>query len=370
MTTVQAPSELNWDPPGPGSWHIDPVHHPRPVTRYWVEMHPEPFGRGTREFMSFYGLLLEQLEVAYVNGFAYHATRVVPDEEVPSRFARAEEVFAREALARAAPGVGRGPASRPRSATHRELQSVDPDALSDEDLVGLPRPLPRPPRRDDLPAHALHGRGDDLDRRPPRPRRRLDRAPAREAARHDARRRADLGRRVRRARAPRHDRAPGPGGAGAARVRRRPGEGPRRAPFARHRRRPRVSTTTSTSSGTGCSTASTSRGRTALEMPDALLRAIRSSVAGRAPAVRDVEDQIADVRRQVPDEHRAEFDELLDEARLTYRHPRRARRLQRHLGVGHHATRRARGGSPGSDQPAGSTTPSTSSTPGSTRCAR
>ena len=28
MTTAQAPSELNWDPPGPDSWHIDAVHHP------------------------------------------------------------------------------------------------------------------------------------------------------------------------------------------------------------------------------------------------------------------------------------------------------------------------------------------------------
>src|SRR4029077_13857086 len=59
-------------------------------------------------------------------------------------------------------------------------------------------------------------------------------------------------------------------------------------------------------------------GRYALEMPDALLRAIRSSVAGRSMAASDaeVENQIADVRRQVPDEHRDEFNDLLAEARL------------------------------------------------------
>jgi pyruvate,water dikinase len=59
-------------------------------------------------------------------------------------------------------------------------------------------------------------------------------------------------------------------------------------------------------------------GRYALEMPDALLRAIRSSIGGRSVAASDleVEDQIADVRRHVPDEHRAQFNELLDEARL------------------------------------------------------
>jgi pyruvate,water dikinase len=94
MTTAPAPSELSWDSPGPGTWTLDPVHHPRPVTQYWVEMHPEPFMRGISEFMRFYGLLIDRLEIAYVNGFAYHATRLVPDEEVPQRFARAEEVFA------------------------------------------------------------------------------------------------------------------------------------------------------------------------------------------------------------------------------------------------------------------------------------
>ena len=60
-------------------------------------------------------------------------------------------------------------------------------------------------------------------------------------------------------------------------------------------------------------------GRYALEMPDALLRAIRSSVVGRSVEATDVEDRIADVRGQVPDEHRAQFNELLEEARLTYR---------------------------------------------------
>ena len=134
MTTVQAPSELNWDPPGPGSWHIDAVHHPLPVTRYWVETHPEPFGRGVREFMSFYGLLLEQLEVGYVNGFAYHATRVVPDEEVPSRFARAEEVFA-EKLWREQVRSWEEDLKPASISAHRELQSVDPDAMADEDLT-------------------------------------------------------------------------------------------------------------------------------------------------------------------------------------------------------------------------------------------
>jgi pyruvate,water dikinase len=57
----------------------------------------------------------------------------------------------------------------------------------------------------------------------------------------------------------------------------------------------------------------------ALELPDALLRAIRGAVGGRVEESSGVEDRIADVRRKVPEQHRNEFDELLGEARLTYR---------------------------------------------------
>src|SRR5207253_7657727 len=57
----------------------------------------------------------------------------------------------------------------------------------------------------------------------------------------------------------------------------------------------------------------------ALELPDALLRAIRVAVAGGELEASDVEERIAGVRGQVPEEHRAQFDELLGEARLMYR---------------------------------------------------
>src|SRR5208337_3620372 len=58
---------------------------------------------------------------------------------------------------------------------------------------------------------------------------------------------------------------------------------------------------------------------TALELPDALLRAIRIAVSGEAQAASDVDARIAEVRSKVPAAHQAEFDELLGEARLTYR---------------------------------------------------
>jgi len=57
----------------------------------------------------------------------------------------------------------------------------------------------------------------------------------------------------------------------------------------------------------------------ALELPDALLRSIRIAVSDEAPAPADVDDHIADVRAKVPAAHQPQFDELLGEARLTYR---------------------------------------------------
>ena len=317
MTTAKAPSELKWDPPGPGSWHIDAVHHPRPVTRYWVETHPEPFGRGVREFMSFYGLLLEQLEVAYVNGFAYHATRVVPDEEVPSRFARAEEVFAKKLWREQLRSweEDRKPAS---ISAHRELQSVDPDAMSDEDLIAY---LGR--CRDhhtemiyqhmrftgaamisigDLLAHVGEWTGLPPEKL--------------------------LG--MMRGAAP----ISGGGSDELERLVTTVRQDPAAWELLESESDPAKVLAELRSLDTDAGRALDDYlafagnrlldgfdicGRTAIEMPDALLRAIHSSVAGSRASSGDVEDQIADVRRQVPDRHRAQFNELLEEARLTYR---------------------------------------------------
>ncbi len=59
----------------------------------------------------------------------------------------------------------------------------------------------------------------------------------------------------------------------------------------------------------------------ALELPDALLRAMRAAVEGRGARGREPRTiGIAEVRaNRVPEEHRAQFDELLGEARMTYR---------------------------------------------------
>jgi pyruvate,water dikinase len=62
-------------------------------------------------------------------------------------------------------------------------------------------------------------------------------------------------------------------------------------------------------------------GRYALEMPDALVRAMRAAIEGGGDDDADAqaEAKIAEVRAKVPEEHRDEFDDLLGEARLMYR---------------------------------------------------
>jgi phosphohistidine swiveling domain-containing protein len=54
-------------------------------------------------------------------------------------------------------------------------------------------------------------------------------------------------------------------------------------------------------------------------MPDALVRTIRAAVEGAEGTASDAEERTAEIREKVPAEHRDEFDELLDEARTTYR---------------------------------------------------
>ncbi len=127
-------TEPAFDPPGPGSWGRDPVHFPRPATRYWAETHPSSMRAGTQSFTSYYGMLFDGMEAAYVNGYAYNRARPLDEAEVPRRFQRADEVFQnrvwREQL-REWDEV-RKPAS---IATARELQAVDPDSVPDSELV-------------------------------------------------------------------------------------------------------------------------------------------------------------------------------------------------------------------------------------------
>src|SRR3954453_12233406 len=130
MSAVEAAGRLEFKAPGPGSWAIDAVHFPRPVTRYWEEVHPEPFKRGFQDFCRFYGMVINGLEYAYIHGFCYSQMSPAPDQEIPARFARADEGWEKK-LWREQLREGDETAKPKAIARHRELQAVDPDALDD-----------------------------------------------------------------------------------------------------------------------------------------------------------------------------------------------------------------------------------------------
>lgn len=133
MTTASK-QQLTITPPGPGPWELDPVHFPRPVTGYWAEMHPEPFANGFGDFMAFYGIPLLKRLTAYPSGFCYSQMVPVAPEEFPVRVARAAEVFETKGWREQATEWEE--VRKPNSVrAHREIQAIDPDQLSDAELV-------------------------------------------------------------------------------------------------------------------------------------------------------------------------------------------------------------------------------------------
>jgi phosphohistidine swiveling domain-containing protein len=313
---TQTADRLLFEPPGPGSWQLDPVHFPRPMTRYFQETHHEPHARGFRTFTSYYGLPFN-MEGASVNGFSYHTMRPASPEEIPLRLQRAGEVFERK-LWREQLNEWDTTLKPASVRAHHALQSVDPDTLSDAELIEY---LER--CRDhhaamtyqhmsltgaamvpigDLLAHVGEwsglSHGELL-------------AMMRGAAPVSGGSSAELERLIATVKQDASARGLLESDADPAQVleelRHLPTDAGRALAayldFAGYR----------LVDGFDIS------GRYALEVPDALLRAIRSSISGRGGEGSDVEERISEVRRRVPDQHREQFNELLEEARLTYR---------------------------------------------------
>ncbi len=316
MTKPTTSNELHFEPPGPGPWEQDPVHFPRPMTRYWQDTHPPAFKRGTNDFARFYGLLMDGLQMGYVNGFGYNQVLPAPEAEIPERSKRAEQVFAlklwREQLR------DWDEKCKPSAiATHRELQAVTPDALSDADLIAY---LTR--CRDHhsamiaqhmrFTAGALLPTGDFLAHvgewtgLPPSELLGLMRGSAEVSA----------------------------GGSGEMeRLKRAFAQDPGAREILASGGDPAQVLASLRSLGGEAGAAVSGyldlvgnrlvdgfdiAEPTALELPDALLRAMQIAISGEAQGAAD-DAHIAEVRAQVPAAHRAEFDELLAEARLTYR---------------------------------------------------
>ncbi len=316
MATTSADG-LSFDPPGPGSWARDPVHFPRPATRYWAETQPAAGRQGTRDFSSYYGMLFDSIEMAYVNGFAYSRIAPPPDAEIPQRFQRAEEVFQkklwREQLREW------DDLSKPAAiAASRDLQAIDPDRLTDGELVAY---LTRC-RNHHAAMLAQHMRftgaamlptGDFLTQVGDwtgLPSARLL-GLLRGSADVSAGGSAELERLTTTLRADPEAMAVLASAEPPDQV------------LATLRALP-------TAAGAAVSGYLDLVGYRlldgfdicepfALEMPDALLRAIRVAVSEGPRAAVGLEEQVAEVREAVPAAHRAEFDDLLAEARLTYR---------------------------------------------------
>ena len=317
MADGQSRTELRFEAPGPGSWELEAVHFPRPVTRYWEEMHGEPFKRGVRDFTSFYGMLIDTLAYEYVNGFAYLSVLPVAPEEAPGRFQRAEELFEhklwREQLRNWDETI------KPASiATHREIQAIDPDDLSDEELIAhlgrcrdhhmamisqhMRHTAAAVVPTGDFLAHVMSWTdipsSELLD---------LMRGSAPVSAGASSELAALIAAISSDATAQQLlDSSDDPGQV--------------------------LEALRSLDSDAGRAVSNyldlvgyrlldgfDISGPCAIELPDVLLRSIRVAVSQGEVAASDVEQRIADVRSRVPEEHREQFDELLGEARLTYR---------------------------------------------------
>jgi pyruvate,water dikinase len=287
------------------------------VTRYFQETHPPAFKIGTKDFARFYGLVIDGLQISYVKGFGYNQVLPAPDAEIPQRFQRAEQVLAQKLWREQLRDWDE--THKPSSiAMHRKMQAVDPDAFSDAELVAYLRRC-----RDHhsamiaqhmrFTAGAVLPTGDflahvgDWTGLPPSELLGLLRGSAvvsaggsdemeqlKKTFAEDASARKIL-------------ESDGDPTQVLASLRSLGGEaGAAISGYLELVGNRLVD---------GFDIAEPS----ALELPDALLRAIRIALSGENQAAEDVDARIAEIRALVPAAHETEFDELLGEARLTYR---------------------------------------------------
>ncbi|HVM53829.1 MAG TPA: PEP-utilizing enzyme [Acidimicrobiales bacterium] len=136
-----------WTPPAPGPWQQDQAHMPEAMSPVMQELYPAGFNRGFTETFSRYGVLLDRLAMASVNGFTYHQPQpfdlpgpdgpMTPDEigaEIGRRTQVAAESFEKKRWREDLLDwdTVRKPASIAR---HRELGDVDLARLDEAQLA-------------------------------------------------------------------------------------------------------------------------------------------------------------------------------------------------------------------------------------------
>lgn len=146
-------SQSNFVPPGPGVWELESTHMMRPISRSMAAVFPKAATEGFRVAMERYGLLLDYIEFAVVNGFVYLCARGVgapkgakgpPPKfifkvltklhpEVRKRIRTIAEVFATR---RWRADVAKWDSEWKPAITqeNHELQAIDTRALSDDEL--------------------------------------------------------------------------------------------------------------------------------------------------------------------------------------------------------------------------------------------
>jgi pyruvate,water dikinase len=279
-------------------------------------MHPPAFARGYGAMCAFYGLPFATRTLVYVNGFCYGQMVPVAPEEMPQRFARAAEVFDNKVWREQVREWDECKASSIEQ--HRALQDVDPDLLSDAELADYLGRC-RDHHAEMIYQHmrftgtAVIPPGDlivqvgDWTGLPPaqvlgmmRGASPISGGTSTQAGRLVAALHAD------------HEAAERLG------AHDEPGK---LLEELRHEDTDAGRALDDFLAVTGYRLLDgfDISGRYALEMPDVLLRSIRSSLEANDEPDPDTDAQIAVIRQQVPEQHRSQFDELVEEARIGYR---------------------------------------------------
>lgn len=144
----------DFQPPGPGAWELETTHFTRPMSRFTQQPYVEGFGVGFSASTARFGVMLDRLEPCFVNDFAFMQarpfgappgakgpppkiifqllTRLVP--KMRARVRASREAFEKKQwrLDLKTWDEQVRPASDKR---HREIQAVSPGALSDEALI-------------------------------------------------------------------------------------------------------------------------------------------------------------------------------------------------------------------------------------------
>lgn len=323
--------------PGPGSWELETTHVSRPMSRWLATIFPTHFSRGFAAGTKHYGLLLDTFEVAIINGFMYLCTRPVgapkgakgpPPKlvfklllllhpEIRRRIRTGRTVFTTKAWRddirswdlQWKPAIAK---------TNTALQELDPTTLGDAELIahltacrtslaeGIEmhhrlNPCFMLPVGDYLSqAGAWTGLSPGVLLAPMRGSTKVSLGAATELVRAATAIAADPAARTLLA-------SSAPAGEILAALRALPGEtGSALKAYV-------------DIAGMRTVTGYDISDRTALEMPEILIGALRSALDAPPAAAHDADHGVAEILERVPADRRAAFDELLAEARLSFR---------------------------------------------------